>query len=287
MWKSFEQTAHAFKGVACPREYRSPEDVPEGAILVDIYTDTGQLTALSWLHPTDFKHPSGRLSVGMIYAHEIPREFMGASLILTRYAKDYADAPLKYLMDNICPIRDEFEATMALIRSIAHEPLQQFVQSVLSVPDIYSSFWYCKAAMISTASNGSLAINSRHIAELSRQAFEGNPEHVQHVLTYGLLHDVGKVRCFREDEYGQLKTNLIPERVGYSIVANALDELKACSPEDGNIMESLFSGRWRSAADPVTHYMGSLVMAFANKQAKTSTFESQKANLNWHPRIVT
>ena len=286
MSKSFQQATHVFKGVASPYEGHSPSNVPEGAMLVDIYSESGQFTALSWLHPTEFKHPTGRLSVGTIYAHEIPYEFIGASLILTRYVKDYADNPLKYLMDNICPIRGEFDAIMALIRSITHAPLQQFVQNVLSVPDIYSSFWYCKAALTSTASNGSLATNSRQIAALASQAFEGNPDYLQHVLTYGLLHDIGKVRCFREDEYGQLPTMLTPEYAGYPIVANALDELLACSPEDGNIMDSLFTGRWRHAGESETHYMGSLVKAFANKQADTFTVESQYANLNWQPRIV-
>ena len=286
MSKSFQQATHVFKGVASPYEGHSPSNVPEGAMLVDIYSESGQFTALSWLHPTEFKHPTGRLSVGTIYAHEIPYEFIGASLILTRYVKDYADNPLKYLLDNICPIRGEFEAIMALIRSITHAPLQQFVQGVLSVPDIYNSFWYCKAAMTSTASNGSLASNSRQIADLACQAFDGNPDHFQHVLTYGLLHDIGKVRCFREDEYGQLPALLTPENAGYPIVANALDELFSCSPEDGKIMDSLFTGRWRHSSESSTHYMGSLVHAFAIKQANTSTFECHKANLNWQPRIV-
>lgn len=283
---SFNQTTHIFEGVAYPYEYRTPVELPIGATLVDLYTTAGPLTALTWLMPQQFMDYAGFLVAGTLFTHEIPQDFMGASLILTRFDRNLEANILNYLSDKDCPIKGELDAIRQVVNSLQNEHLKRFTLLALSNPTVYTLFWTSKVYGNMPCDCGSLPAFSRLMADhVSKMTF-AHPADKEYAMVYALLHGIGKIWCNRENEFEQLPQHLDPETVGYDVLYKALVRLNDASPDDAEALDWLFSGRWRKGGPRFLAEIGALVDGLSEEIAKPFITPSHRGHPNWRPILV-
>lgn len=283
---SFNQTTHIFEGVAYPYEYRTPVELPIGATLVDLYTTAGPLTGLTWLMPQQFMDHSGFLVAGTLFTHEIPQDFMGASLILTRFDRNLEANTLNYLTDKVCPIKGVFDGIRQVVNAIENDHLKRFTLLSLSNPTVYDLFWTSKIYGNKPCDSGSLPAYICQMADHVRRMTFAQPMDKDYATVYALLHGIGKIWCNRENEFEQLPEHLDPETVGYDVLLKALLRLSAASPDDAEALDWLFSGRWRKGGPRFLAEIGALVDGLSEEIAKPFITPSHRGHPNWRPILV-
>jgi hypothetical protein len=277
---------HILQCVVLPYEGRHPSNVPKGGQLVTLYTADAAITALSWLNSKDLKHSNGSLAVGKAYAHDIPYDFNGATVILNRFELHPAGSALNYVEEDACPIPGEVAAIRRLISEIDNVHLRRFISTALSVPLAFSRFWTCPVSCAVYTEKGTLAVNSRQAAELAARAMADQPAWMAFAATYGLLHDYGKIWCHEEDEFCELPKHLLADEIRYEMLLPALAELKQASPEAGKVMESLISGSWRIDGLEISRCIGRTVQTIIENQTKAYMSGAPRGYSGWDPVIV-
>lgn len=154
--------------------------------------------------------------------------------------------------------------------------LRRFMSSVFSLTPVFRYYWTCPASQRHHHSRaGGLALHSVEMAEGIVKTPHLSIVERDFGIAYALLHDVGKIWCYRTD--GRYGDPLGHEMAALNHLHAPLWRLAADWPDAAVAMRSFLSGLWKQSGHRPIMAVGRLVQALDQVSAE--------ADLRRHPGL--
>lgn len=166
-----------------------------------------------------------------------------------------------------------------------HSPaMRHFVSTVFSLSAVYRYFWTCPASQKHHHSfAGGLALHSVEMAESVMDTPHLSEVERDFGIVYALLHDAGKIWCYRED--GAYGDPLGHEMATLDNLHEPLRQLAKEWPDASVAMRSLLSGLWKRSGRKPIMAVGKLVQALDQVSTEQDLRRGQNVvHLPWTPR---
>lgn len=233
-------------------------DGPLNALRVRLYYNGGWLDALTWA--LDVSDATTTVSLALVTVVELPAK--PARYLLMHCQPDSAISGFALLPDSLCPLPGVISQIKPLVAGIACEPLRRMVTHALLRPDALSGFWRAPASLNDHHSYpGGLARHSLEVATMVTTASLLSQEDRDLGVAMALLHDYGKIWCYRDGKY-RAEQKRGHEVVGLEKLAGHLDILRRESPDVGAKMYELLSGLCHRKERRYPLAIGRIVHAF-------------------------
>ncbi len=202
-----------------------------------LYGD-GYIEAHTWLlDPATALPPIPTAHVVVIETPEAEPRY-----VLAACQFDATIAPGDYLADRLCPIPGVVTQTKALIESIQFEPLRVMVFDALTRPGAARGYWTAPASLHDHHNyDGGLAHHSLEVATMVASSNGLLDEDRDAGIALALLHDYGKIWCYREGEYTPAQKRG-HKRIGLDMLEPPLASLRRVCPDTAAKMEELLGG---------------------------------------------
>lgn len=168
------------------------------------------------------------------------------------------------------------------VDEVATQALRQFLSRVFSIKQVFYCFWTCPASQRHHHDYpGGLADHSLEMAEgaLSHPHMSGTERDL--AFTYAILHDVGKIWCYRSDgSYG--------EPLGHDLALllhlhDALRELRSEWRDGDLVLRSLISGLWKQRGGRPVMAIGRLVQSLDQLSVERNLAENPRCDPKYKP----
>ncbi|MGQ0799256.1 MAG: HD domain-containing protein [Pseudomarimonas sp.] len=166
------------------------------------------------------------------------------------------------LPDDLCPIPSVVVQTCELLRSIVSQPLRRLMAAALRMPDVHANYWIAPASLSHHhAMPGGLAQHSLEVAVATSSVRGLDPWQRDLVMTYALLHDLGKVWAYADGRLTDEARRLSHEALGYRELQRALASLQVLDERSHEALDALLSGAWKRTCRHPAAALGEIVRA--------------------------
>ncbi|MCB1553280.1 MAG: HD domain-containing protein [Xanthomonadales bacterium] len=169
---------------------------------------------------------------------------------------------LDVLPDALCPIPGVVTQTCELVKTIHSNCLRRFMATVFRHPDVHVGFWRQPASLSHHhAYEGGLAQHSLEVAVAASSIDGLDASQRDMVVTYGLLHDLGKVWAYDEGQLRDEARQLGHQKLGYVALRPLLDQLRRSDRWSASSLTTLLSGQWKCSLRHPSSALGDIVRA--------------------------
>lgn len=185
-----------------------------------------------------------------------------APFALVHWEPVEATVLLDLLPDHLCPIPEVVTQTCDLIRSIAFEPLRALIVAVLRMPQVHERYWTLPASLSHHhAYPGGLAQHSLEVTVAAANIRGVDPWQRDILVTYALLHDIGKVWAYANGRLTDEARRAGHEAIGHRRLLCPLASLQQADAHTHGMLDALLSGAWKSAYRHPAAALGDIVRA--------------------------
>lgn len=232
---------------------------PPGSMHVRLVHGSAWLDALTWLFEP-FIDELPAIPTAQVVVIEMPQAEPRYVLASCRFDSSLSPGPL--LPDELCPIEGVVTQTRELIDSIQPEPLRHMLYAALTQPGAMLGFWTTPASLRDHHSYcGGLSQHSLEVATMVANSSGLTEEDRDAGVALALLHDYGKIWCYRDGEYtSEQKRGHV--RVGLEKLAGPLESLRRACPALAARMSELLGAPVQRSERRYPLAVGRVVNAF-------------------------
>lgn len=247
---------------------------PDHGVRCRIYHKDGWQEAWTWLFVDTAS--SSPLRCGQAMTLEIGQH--PEDNVLLGFCEENHPPLSAVLADQLCPIEGVVRQTARLVDSLEIAPLRQFLTRALLLRDALHDYWTSPASRRDHhAYPGGLAQHSLEVATMVASAKGLREEDREMGIAFALLHDYGKIWCYRPATLGSIPSSQ-HEAFGLHQLEASLDVLTWEEPPLGAQMRELLGGRRAARAATYPLAIGRIVRSFdemscemTRKMAKAQT----------------
>ena len=230
----------------------------KGSDHVRLLFANGFIDADAWLFDPFFVFPP--IPTAQVTVIDVPQANPRYALVACAF--DASVSPAAHLADELCPIPGVVTQTKDVIASIQSAPLRQMLFAALTQPEAALGFWTTPASLCDHHRyDGGLAHHSLEVATMVATS-SGLPETDRDAgITLALLHDYGKIWCYRDGEYTPAHKRG-HGRVGLEKLGPMLECLRRACPATATMMEELLGGPSQRTDRRYPLAVGRIVNAF-------------------------
>lgn len=238
-----------------PEAVAIDEDRPRSLL---VSTAESQCVAITWAPPR--ARERGLLDVSHCTAINTTDAEGNWKLVVTSERPATNTRVIDYLPESACPQKGVVRGVRAIINTIEHGALKQFVEESFAQPDVFRYFWTCPGSIRHHhARAGGLAQHSLDVAQRVFHTTYDRPAHRDLGVAAGLLHDIGKVWAYADGDLTPEAARLGHEQLGLERLLPRILLLRDECRETGLAVQALLSGEWRRANHGRAMAIGSLV----------------------------
>lgn len=213
-------------------------DVPFEGQRVRLLYETGMLEAITWT-ALPAHHAASGLTADVTVL-ELPNR--QSRYLLMRCVPNTTLSAIDLIDDHVCPIAGVVTQTKSLIAGIQDSSLRTALISALTQREAALGYWTTPASLCDHHHfPGGLAKHSLEIATMVACSTALPNEDRDIGIAFALLHDYGKIWCYRDGEY-TVDQKRGHELVGREKLKAILDTLLVTSPIAGAKMVELLGG---------------------------------------------
>ena len=233
-------------------------DVPFEGQRVRLLYETGSLEAITWV-ALPAQQGSCTLAADVTVVELPSRQ---ARYLMMRCDANATLSAIDLLHESLCPIPGVVTQTKSLIAGIQNSSLRAMVTSAITLRDAAVGYWTTPASLCDHHHfPGGLAKHSLEIATMVACSTALPSEDRDLGIALALLHDYGKIWCYREGKY-TAEQKRGHELVGREKLKHVLDTLCTAAPTVGAKMVELLGGPSERANTRYPLAIGKIVKAF-------------------------
>ncbi len=211
---------------------------------------------------------------------------VGRKQLIVLGADEYNDiASYDLIPNDFGQEEDTVKRLRMLIRDIGSQAMEKFLDDVFCLRTVFHRFWIWPASRgHHHARRGGLAAHSIEMAEWVANTDHMSAEERDIGVAYALLHDIGKLWCYRKGGYTEFH-KLGHEIAGLTHINTELDDLHGQWPDGCIALRSLLSGMWKANRTRPIMAVGELVRAFDQSSAEQDRRTGKcRGSKPWAPR---
>lgn len=253
--KDLPFTPYCFPAIVEPIDGNVPFDGQRVRLLYE----GGTLQALTWIGLPS-KDILTRMAANVTLV-ELPTPH--ARYLMMQCAFNPSLPQLNLLHESVCPLPGVVIQTKSLIKQIQNAPLRALVVNALIQREAALAYWITPASLCDHHNYaGGLAKHSLEVATMVSASTRLSDEDRDLGVALALLHDYGKIWCYRNGKYTADHKRGGHDLVGLEKLKTPLEELVATCPATGAKMEELLGALCQRTNKRYPLAIGRIVNAF-------------------------
>lgn len=256
-WQDRIYVEPALMTITSPMEHDVLRDCTE----MRLFNRSGSWRAIAW---PSVPIPTNRefVMVGEVTVLEIREDIDREPMAMVNWRRLHESHVLDLLPTNHCPVQGVVLQTCELIKSIQTQSLREFMVETLRMTDVFEHYWTASASLSHHhAYPGGLAEHSLDVALATANIRGLSTWQRDLVVTYALLHDIGKVWAYVNDQLSDEARRLGHEALGYRALTPALTTLWETDEHTYGTLDALLSSKWKRTFRHPAAALGEIVRA--------------------------